>query len=200
MSSNKVLLIVLISCMVILNGCHIKRLTTNRAFDSFLYKPEYFSPVYLVKLPPHCKLEYLIIGSSTSYYFSYNNAYFYISDESPAYGDSVCCFGPVYNNLLKAQDSLKKGMPISSHKQGRIYEKGGDTSLWKYCMRYDLEKPDPVSGAGFWGFEYLVVGYTHAAPGDTNVLNSLIDSALKLEMPVKKNKFNKIVKYKTFFP
>lgn len=196
MNTNKTIVITLVSCILFLNSCHVNSLSADNRHDSFLYKPLDNAPAYMVKLPIGSKIEYYLIGNSTGYCFSYHNSYFYISNESPLYDSlSSDIFIAIHNNLVEVQDSLKNGSDITCPKQGGIYVGGGDSLLWKYYMLYDLERANPVLGVCGSGFEYLVVGYTHATPADTAVLNSYISTAIKVETSVKKNKMNRMVRY-----
>lgn len=196
MSTDNFIMIILLCGIVFFNSCHNNRLVTDARHDSFLYKSLDNAPAYVVKLPVGCKIEGYSIGNSISYHFSYNNTIFYISDEGPLY-DSLSSnnFVAIYNNLLKSQDSLRNRINIACSKQGALYEEGGDSLFWKYYIIYNLERPNPALGVSNVGFEYLIVEYTHATPEDTAVFNSYIEKIIKIEMPIKKNKINKFVRY-----
>lgn len=201
MSINRFWGVFFMICLMTFNSCQFKRLVTDTIYDSFLYKPSDNSPAYLVQLPPGCILQGYIVGSSISYYFSYNNAFLYVSNESPMPGVEHIPsdkFSVHHYNLIKVQDSLKKHMDISCPRQGVIFEDGGDSLFWKYCFVYDLEKNDPTFGVANYGFQFIIVEYANATSEDTNVLNRYMNTPNIIGMTGKKTRLNKIVRHRAY--
>ena len=161
----------------------------------FLYKPLEKSPAYMVTLPPNSNLKFIIKGESDCYVFSYENAIFYICEESPYYNKTNSqTHDSLYNYLLQVQRCYHNGDKIAIPKEGKIYLDGCDRLFWKDCLIYNLVKPDHLNGICNSGFEHLYVGYLHASPNDTTILNDYISSAIRLEKPINIHKANKIVK------
>ena len=189
MKKNNKLWLICLCVITAINGCK----THTHMFDhrAFLYKPLEDSPAYIVKLPLNSDIKIIIRGRSDCYTFTYNDAIFYISEEDPYKSYDTLC-----NFLLKTQHFYQVGERINIPIAGVLYESGRhDNTFWKYCLIYNLEKPNHLYGVSNRGFEHLYVGSTHASERDTAVLNDCISSAIRVEKPVKKHKANKVIKY-----
>jgi len=176
--------------MTVLNGC--ETYSHVRGCKAFIYKPLKDSPAYVVKLPLNSNIKIIIRGHSDCNTFTtYHDAIFYISEEYPYKSHDT-----LYNFLLKTQHLYQSGERINIPSAGVLYECGGhDSTFWKYCLIYNLEKPDHLYGVSNSGFEHLYVGYTYASERDTAALNDCISSAIRVEKPVKKHKANRIIKH-----
>ena len=176
-----------IACLTIVS-CVSK--TEKQFCKFFLYKPLDESPAYMVTLPFNSKIESILSAHSKCYTFFYHNAIFYISEEYPYKSQDT-----MYNFLLKTQHFYQLGERINTPGAGIVYESGRhDNIFWKYCLIYNLEKPNHIYGVSNSGFEHLYVGYVNASETDTAVLNDCISSVTRIEKNVKKRKTNKIIK------
>ena len=178
MKKDNKLYILALLLMTCLCGCAVQKNETKS--NAFLYRPFEYSPAYIVKLPPGCKIEYVIYqGERTyGYAFSYHDATFYISDGNTYYDKSynVHLRDSLYNSLLEMLG-------------------GGAGSFWRDCLYYNLENSNHLFGVSNIGFEHLYVVYANASERDTAVLNECISSAIRVEKPVKRHRANKIIKY-----
>ena len=195
MKKDNKLYILALLLMICLCGCAVQKNETKS--DAFLYRPFEYSPAYIVKLPPGCKIEFVICeGERTyGYAFSYHDATFYISDGHTYYDSTynVHLRDSLYNSLLEMQEKYKAGQNINIPIKGTIYLGGGIGSFWRDGLYYNLEIPDYLFGE--CGFEHLYVGYVNASERDTATLNNCISSVILFEKPVKKHRTNKIIKY-----
>lgn len=197
MKKDNKLYILALLLMTCLCGCAVQKNETKS--NAFLYRPFEYSPAYIVKLPPGCKIEYVIYqGERTyGYAFSYHDATFYISDGNTYFDKSynVHLRDSLYNSLLEMQKIYKSGKNINIPIKGTIYLGGGAGSFWRDCLYYNLENSNHLFGVSNIGFEHLYVVYANASERDTAVLNECISSAIRVEKPVKRHRANKIIKY-----